>query len=87
MGSPDAIFFLVVFDPRFVFPLSAQCLYVLSDDNTPAVEVLFGDAAYISNLLSIAQSPNAEVVFGSAGSIEQVHLLKVLACGAHRLVL
>lgn len=76
---------MLYFDRFDICPLSdllAQCLYVLSDDNTPTVEALSSDTVYISNLFSIAQSPDTEVVFGSTGSIEQVHSLKVLACGS-----
>lgn len=38
--------------------LSAQCLYVLTDDNEPAIVTLKSDAGYISCLLSIAQPPD-----------------------------
>jgi len=59
----------------------AQCLYVLTDDNTPAVEALHADDSAISNLLAIAQAPNQDIVFGSAGSVEQIYSLRVLSCG------
>lgn len=59
----------------------AQCLYVLTDDNTPAVEALHADGSAISSLLAIAQAPNQDIVFGSAGSVEQIYSLRVLSCG------
>jgi hypothetical protein len=60
---------------------SAQCLYVLTDDNTPAVEALHADGAAISSLLAIAQAANSDIAFGSAGSVEQTYSLRVLSCG------
>lgn len=37
----------------------AQCLYVLTDDNYPAISDVKTDASYISCLLSIARHVNA----------------------------
>ena len=37
----------------------AQCLYVLTDDNHPAISDVRTDAGYISSLLSIARHVNA----------------------------
>ena len=36
----------------------AQCLYVLTDDNYPAISDVKSDASYISCLLSIARQVN-----------------------------
>ena len=36
----------------------AQCLYVLTDDNYPAISDVRTDASYISSLLSIARLVN-----------------------------
>jgi hypothetical protein len=38
----------------------AQCLYVLTDDNQPAIDNVRANTAYISCLLSIVQSGDDE---------------------------
>lgn len=57
--------------------LTAQCLYVLTDDNPPAAEELRTNGSYTSVLLSIAQGqPAADGIRGLT--------LKVLATGTLR---
>lgn len=64
------------------FKRLAQCLYVLTDDNTPAVEAFLSDATFPTTLLSIARTEKTESTFQNTGaSEEQAYSLRVLACG------
>lgn len=69
-----------LYDPPVDSPLTAltaQCLYVLTDDNPPAAEELRTNGSYTSALLSIAQGqPAADDIKGLT--------LKVLATGTLR---
>lgn len=62
--------------------IPAQCLYVLTDDNQPAIDDVKSDAGYISCLLSIvrpnATAPNFE---GKDPSDPRSVILGVLASG------
>ncbi|KAF5366940.1 hypothetical protein D9757_010836 [Collybiopsis confluens] len=60
---PFLMSFLASRDMLFISPVlaAAQCLYVLTDDNEPAVIALKSDAGFISCLFSITQStPNGK---------------------------
>ena len=68
-----------------VIPLLAQCIYVLSDDNIPAIEVLRANkSSYIPILLSIVQSDPVTLTgatHGKSWSEIDTVLLRVLVCG------
>ncbi|THH26612.1 hypothetical protein EUX98_g7581 [Antrodiella citrinella] len=62
---------------------AAQCLYVLSDDNPPAIHEIRPNAAYTTCLLEIAKtegSPNLNEK-GKEVSNERLVTLRVLCCG------
>ena len=67
----DKISFRLVFMAYFT---SAQCLYVLTDDNQPAIDELRSNAAYSTCLLEIVRT-------------DGVTMLKVLASGKNSLFL
>ena len=58
---------------RLICP-EAQCLYVLTDDNYPAISDIKADASYISCLLSIARQ-------ASTSNDSRTVTLSVLAAG------
>ncbi|KAH8094732.1 ARM repeat-containing protein [Cristinia sonorae] len=63
---------------------AAQCLYVLSDDNPPAINEIRADAAYTACLISIVQPEGADVSVNGKGkeaSVERQVSLRVLCCG------
>ncbi|KAF8323967.1 hypothetical protein DL93DRAFT_2049554 [Clavulina sp. PMI_390] len=79
-------FLIALIENRSKFPAklvvaAAQCMFVLTDDNAPAVTALHGNPAALSKLLSIAQSSNTDITFVSGGSVEHINSLRVLACG------
>lgn len=64
----------------------AQCLYVLTDDNLPAVEEIRSNSSYTSSLLTTAQSTSESVTSPLPQKIqdtteERITSLKVLAAG------
>ncbi|CAE7053584.1 unnamed protein product, partial [Rhizoctonia solani] len=64
--------------PRQVVHAAAQCLYVLSEDNTPAIQNIRSESEYIACLVAIAtaqQGPNDD---------EWDVGIRVLACGSLR---
>ena len=71
--------------PMILMISLAQCIYVLSDDNTPAIEALRADkSSHISTLLSIVQSdpatrPNA--IDGKSSLGIDIVWHRVLVCG------
>ncbi|KAL0581074.1 hypothetical protein V5O48_000967 [Marasmius crinis-equi] len=60
---PFLMSFLGARDKLSITPVmaAAQCLYVLSDDNDPAISSLRSDASYITCLLSIAKEASSTV--------------------------
>ncbi|KAJ7623345.1 armadillo-type protein [Roridomyces roridus] len=64
--------------PLATVTAAAQCLYVLSDDNPPAIADLRADGGYIACLLSILQEPPQDEADPRTGT------LRVLAAGILR---
>jgi len=58
------------------FSSLAQCLYVLTEENDPAIEELRMNSGYISCLLNVVQDGT------STNSDERVVTLRTLACGS-----
>ena len=74
---------------RFIPLLSpAQCLYVLTDDNPPAIDELRSNGAYVACLLTIArpEQPGSaqETKKGKARDAEREAALSVLSAGILR---
>ena len=63
----------------FIFVL-AQCLYILTDDNGPAITDVKLDAGYISCLVSIIQ-PGPDAPQPEDSSDHRLIMLRVLAAG------
>lgn len=67
--------------PTATVTSAAQCLYVLTDDNFPAIKEVRSDAAYLACLLNLAKSEEASN--GKAKEVDQkVVTLRVLCAGA-----
>ncbi|KIK70596.1 hypothetical protein GYMLUDRAFT_65816 [Collybiopsis luxurians FD-317 M1] len=81
---PFLMSFLASRDKLSIAPLlaAAQCLYVLTDDNEPAITSLKSNAGYISCLFSIAQSTANEK--GKDPNDHRHITLKVLSSGILR---
>lgn len=61
---------------------AAQCLYVLTDDNPPAIREVKSNASYITCLVDIVQQPSTNEVDPKAA--ERAVMLRVLASGILR---
>lgn len=68
---------------------SAQCLYVLTDDNTPAVNAVRSNFAYLSCLheIAMAQGAHRDPKGKGPASEEKAITLSILACGMYTFVL
>ncbi|KZT30974.1 ARM repeat-containing protein [Neolentinus lepideus HHB14362 ss-1] len=62
---------------------AAQCLYVLTEDNPPAVNNVRSDAAYVSCLFDITRS-EAKASEANQDSEERAVILRLLTCGILR---
>jgi hypothetical protein len=51
-----------------VDPLPAQCLYVLTEDNDPAIETLRSESSYVSTLLEIAKAEAPSISISEEGN-------------------
>ncbi|KDQ15679.1 hypothetical protein BOTBODRAFT_108287 [Botryobasidium botryosum FD-172 SS1] len=77
--------------PKATVTAAAQCLYVLTDDNSPAIDDVRSSPEYITCLMEIAQSSEPSETNGHAMEVDQKTLeeerslgLRVLACGILR---
>ncbi|KAH7914731.1 ARM repeat-containing protein [Hygrophoropsis aurantiaca] len=61
---------------------AAQCLYVLTDDNQPAIDDVRSNDAYINCLLDVVRT-GVEVSNGKGKQVsdERINMFKVLVCG------
>ncbi|CAL1694663.1 unnamed protein product [Somion occarium] len=66
---------------------AAQCLYILTDDNPPAIDELKSNETYILCLLSIVQADNSLNRKGKDVSDERIVTLRVLCSGVLRHVI
>ncbi|CAE6442616.1 hypothetical protein ACGC1H_007560 [Rhizoctonia solani] len=64
--------------PRQVVHAAAQCLYVLSEDNPPAIQTIRSESEYIACLVAISTSPQGP------NDDEWDIGIRVLACGSLR---
>jgi len=62
---------------------TAQCLYVLTEDNPPVAEVIRANVSYVSCLLEIAKAHGGvqDAKGKSATAEERTVALGILACG------
>ncbi|KAJ3778269.1 armadillo-type protein [Lentinula raphanica] len=84
---PFLMSFLVSRDKLSIAPViaAAQCLYVLTDDNSVAIDTLKSDAGYLSCLLTIAQSaPRSSISNGKDATDQRRITLGVLSSGILR---
>ena len=68
---------------RGLAPQTAQCLYVLTDDNPPIADEIRANVSFVSSLLEIAKAaPASRDLKGKYPAAEErAVMLGILACG------